>query len=75
MTDYFSGWNVVVDPEQSELQPDGSLSQEVTLVLTDESRGCEARPPVAVTLSPGRARMLAALLLARAEQAEPTVEL
>ncbi len=26
MTDYFSGWNVVVDPGQSELEPNGRLS-------------------------------------------------
>jgi hypothetical protein len=36
MTDYLSGWNVGVDPEQTEILPDGSVLQEVTLVLVDE---------------------------------------
>lgn len=75
MTEYLSGWNVVLDPEQAEILPDGALSQDITLVLTGEPRGPGTRAPVAVTLSPGRARMLAAVLLARAEQAEPTVGL
>lgn len=29
-----------------------ALSQEITFVLIDESRGCEAHPPVAFPLSP-----------------------
>lgn len=75
MTEYLSDWNVLSDPEQAEILPDGTLSQEITLVLVDEPRGSGTRRPVALTLSPGRARMLAAVLLARAEQAEPTVQL
>jgi hypothetical protein len=75
MTEYLSNWNVVLDPEQAEILPDGTLSQEITLLLVDEPRGSGTRRPVALTLSPGRARMLAAVLLARAEQAEPTVGL
>jgi hypothetical protein len=75
MTEYLSDWNVVLDPEQADVPPDDTLSQEITLVLTGEPRGSDTRAPVAVTLSPGRARMLAAVLLARAEQAEPTVGL
>jgi site-specific DNA recombinase len=35
MTDYLSGWNVGVDPEQTDVLPDGSTLQEVTLVLLD----------------------------------------
>lgn len=73
MSEYLSGWNVLLDPEQAETSPDGTLSQEITLVLSDERHGTDTRRQVAVTLSPGRARMLAAVLLARAEQAEPTV--
>jgi hypothetical protein len=75
MTEYLSNWNVVLDSEQAEILPDGTLSQEITLLLTGEPCGSGTRRPVAVTLSPGRARMLAAVLLARAEQAEPTVGL
>lgn len=75
MTEHLSDWNVVLDPEQAEILPDGALSQEITLVLVDEPRGCDTRRPVALTLSPGQARMLAAVLLARAEQAEPTAGL
>jgi len=73
MTEYLSDCNVVLDPEQARVLPDGTLSQEITLVLHDEPCGEGTRRPVALTLSPGRARMLAALLLATAEQAEPTV--
>jgi hypothetical protein len=75
MTEYLSDWNVVLHPEQANILPDGTLSQEITLVLAGEPRGSDTRARVAVTLSPGRARMLAAVLLARAEQAEPTVGL
>jgi hypothetical protein len=76
MTDYLSGWNVGVDPEQTEVLPDGSILQEVTLVLVDEEhhdRGDEprwVRPPVAVTLTPAQARKVAARLMAAAAEAE-----
>jgi hypothetical protein len=76
MTDYLSGWNVGVDPEQTEVLPDGSVCQEVTLVLVDEEpheEGDESqwlRAPVAVTLTPAQARTLAARLMAAAAQAE-----
>ncbi|MGH2902288.1 MAG: hypothetical protein ACRDK7_01650 [Solirubrobacteraceae bacterium] len=77
MTDYLSGWNVGVDPEQTALLPDGSVLQEVTLVLLDEEareagdtskRWLEA--PVAVTLAPAQARKVAARLYAAAAEAE-----
>jgi len=77
MTDYLSGWNVGVDPEQTEVLPDGSILQEVTLVLVDEEhhdRGDEprwVRPPVAVTLTPAQARKVAARLTAAAAEHEP----
>lgn len=76
MTDYLSGWNVGVDPEQTEVLPDGSILQEVTLVLVDEEhhdRGDEPRcltAPVAVTLTPAQARKVAARLMAAAAEAE-----
>ncbi len=76
MTDYLSGWNVGVDPEQSEVLPDGSICQEVTLVLVEEEpHGKDDKPrwlraPVAVTLTPVKARNLAARLMAAAAEAE-----
>ncbi len=75
MTDYLSGWNVGVDPEQSEILPDGSICQEVTLVLVDDEPHQKAdeprwlRAPVAVTLTPTQARKAAARLMAAAAEA------
>lgn len=70
MTDYLSGWNALIDPEQAGPGPAGRIAQEVTLVLTDEPRGADTRRPVAVTLRPAQARELAFELLALAEHAE-----
>ncbi len=75
MTDYLSGWNVGVDPEQTEVLPDGSTLQEVTLVLVDtedhyKNDEPQLRAPVAVTLTPAEARNLAARLMAAAAEAE-----
>ncbi len=76
MTDYLSGWNVGVDPEQSEVLPDGSICQEVTLVFVDEEPHAKddeprwLRAPVAVTLTPVKARTFAARLMAAAIEAE-----
>jgi hypothetical protein len=75
MTDYLSGWNVGVDPEQTETLPDGSTLQEVTLVLVDtedhyKNDEPQLRAPVAVTLTPAEARNLAARLIAAATEAE-----
>ena len=71
MTHYFHEYNVVIDLEQGQQQPDGSWSQEVTLVLLDRP-GPRARRPVAVTLTPAQARELGFELLAAAEHAERT---
>ncbi len=73
MTEYLSDWNVVIDPEQSEISPDGSILQEVTLVLLDEPSGTDTRRPVAVTLLPAEARKVACRLLTAATQAEGMV--
>jgi len=75
MTDYLSGWNVGVDPEQTDVLPDGSTLQEVTLVLVDteghyKNDEPQLRAPVAVTLTPAEARNLAARLMAAAAEAE-----
>jgi len=75
MTDYLSGWNVGVDPEQTETLPDGRILQEVTLVLVDteghyKNDEPQLRAPVAVTLTPAEARNLAARLMAAAAEAE-----
>ena len=71
MTDYFDEYNVVLDPEAGQRQPDGSWSQEVTLVLLD-AVGPRARRPAAVTLDVEQARSLAFWLLAAAEHAQQT---
>lgn len=71
MTSYFHKYNVVIDPEQAGQLPDGSWSQEVTLVLVD-GPGTPRRRPVAVTLAAEQARELAFELLAVAEQAQRT---
>jgi len=70
MTEYLHGYNVVIDPEQADLLPDGRRSQDVTLVLTDEPKGADTRRPVAITLRPEQARELAFELLALAEHAD-----
>lgn len=76
MTDYLSGWNVGVDPEQSEVLPNGSTLQEVTpLLVEEEHHGKDDEPrwlraPVAVTLTPAQARKAAARLIAAAAEAE-----
>jgi len=75
MTDYLSGWNVGVDPEQTDVLPDGSILQEVTLVLVDteghyKNDEPQLRAPVAVTLTPAEARKVAARLMAAAAEAE-----
>lgn len=75
MTDYLSGWNVGVDPDMSEVLPDGRILAEVTLVLVDleprepgEEHWLQA--PVAVTLTPPEARKVAVRLMAAAREAE-----
>ncbi|MGD1059326.1 MAG: hypothetical protein ABR992_18150 [Solirubrobacteraceae bacterium] len=75
MTDYLSGWNVGVDPEQTDVLPDGSTLQEVTLVLVDtedhyKNDEPQLRAPVAVTLTPAEARTVAARLIAASTEAE-----
>jgi hypothetical protein len=71
MTDYLHHYNVVLDPEQGTRLPDGSWTQEVTLVLLD-APGADSRRPVAVTLTPEQARELGFELLAAAEHADRT---
>jgi hypothetical protein len=70
MTIYLPNWNVAVDPEQTEILPDGSIRQEVTLLLVDEPHGTDTHRPVAVTLVPAEARKVAARLMAAAAEAE-----
>ena len=67
MTEYLSGWNALIDPEQGELLGDGRRRQDVTLVLTDAPA---APRPVACTLRLEQARELAFELLCLAEHAE-----
>lgn len=71
MTDYLHHYNVVIDPEQGTQLPDGSWTQDVTLVLLD-APGPDGRRPVAVTLTAEQARELGFELLAAAEHAERT---
>ena len=54
MTDYLHTYNVVIDPEQGTQLPDGSWTQEVTLVLLD-GPGTPPRRLVAFTLTPRQA--------------------
>ena len=75
MTDYLSGWNVGVDPDHSEVLPDGRILAEVTLVLVDteghyKNDEPQLQAPVAVTLTPAQAREVAARLMAAAAEAE-----
>ena len=71
MTDYLHRYNVVIDPEQGIQLPDGSWTQDVTLVLLD-GPGTPPRRPVAITLTPEQARELGFELLAAAENANRT---
>jgi hypothetical protein len=70
MTDYLSGWNALIDPEQAGLLAGGRRRQDITLVLTDAPRGADTRRPAALTLRPAQARELACELLCLAEHAE-----
>jgi hypothetical protein len=72
MTDYLSGWNALIDPEQAGLLADGRRRQDITPVLTDAPRGADTRRPAALTLRPAQARELACELLCLAERAERT---
>ncbi len=71
MTEYLHTYNLVIDPEQGTQLPDGSWSQDVTLVLID-GPGPDSRRPVAITLTPEQARELGFQLLAAAEHADRT---
>jgi hypothetical protein len=71
MTEYLRTYNVVLDPEQGTRRPDGSWTQDVTLVLLD-APGTDSRRPVAITLTAEQARELGFELLAAAEHTDRT---
>ena len=75
MSDYRDGIHCRIDPEQSERLSDGSLVQEVSVIMVDDHHfdAHRSRPwlPLALcTLLPAEARELAFELLAASEQAE-----
>ncbi|MCA1697766.1 MAG: hypothetical protein LC790_02220 [Actinobacteria bacterium] len=74
MTDYRYEIRALIDPEQTELLPHGSLLQHVSVIMTDAPQEDEHSPPwlppAAVTLRPEEARLLAGQLLELADQAQ-----
>ena len=70
MTDYYSSIRVLIDPEQSDPLADGGRRQDVSVILTDASRGDRALRPAAVALLVCQARALAFELLEAAEHAD-----
>ena len=74
MTDYRYEIRALIDPEQTELLPHGSLLQHVSVIMTDPPQEDEHSPPrlppAAVTLRPEEARLLAGQLLELADQAQ-----
>jgi hypothetical protein len=75
MSDYRDGVHCRIDPEQAELLADGSVAQEVSVIMTDDHRfdgrrGRHWRPPAICTLTPTEAREMAFELLCAAEHAE-----
>ncbi len=70
MTDYYTSIRALIDPEQSDPLPDGGRRQDVSVILTDASRGDRALRPAAVALLVCQARALAFELLEVAEHAD-----
>jgi hypothetical protein len=72
MTGYYTDIRALIDPEQSDPLPGGGRSQEVSLILTDDSdRDWIYRlTPSGITLRAEQARELAFALLVCAEHAE-----
>lgn len=74
MTDYRHEIGALIDPEQTELLPHGSLLQLVSVIMTNHRPIDEHSPPwlepAAVTLRPDEARALALQLLELAEHAD-----
>ncbi len=71
MTDYYTDIRALIDAEQSDALPGGGRSQDVSLILTDESdREWQRLWPSAITLRPNQARELAFALAVCAEHAQ-----
>ncbi|MGA8745791.1 MAG: hypothetical protein WB507_08000 [Solirubrobacterales bacterium] len=73
MSVYYEEIRALIDPEQADVSPEGSVCQEVSVIMTqDPSRPRQERGREAaiVTLDPERARGLAFCLLSLAEAAE-----
>lgn len=75
MSVFYERIRALIDPEQSDIAPDGALHQDVSVILTQDPalpRGERLREAAIVTLSVTEARELAFELLALAEAAERT---
>ena len=74
MTDYRFEIRALIDPQQTELLPHGSVLQHVSVIMTDpppqDEHSAPSLPPAAVTLRPEEARLLAGQLLELADQAQ-----
>lgn len=73
MSVFYEEIRTVIDPEQADVSPDGSVEQDVSVIMTQDPalpRQERTRQPAIVTLSGAEARELAFELLAAAEQAE-----
>ena len=71
MTDYYTDIRALIDPEQSGPLPGGGRSQDVSIILTDDSdrEHLYWMTPAAIALRPDQARELAFALLVCAEHA------
>ena len=73
MSAYYEEIRALIDPEQADVSPDGSVCQEVSVIMTQDPalrRQERWREAAIVTLDPERARGLAFELLSLAEAAE-----
>jgi len=75
MSVFYEEVRTAIDPEQSDIDPDGAVHQDISVIMTQHAAPIapERRLEAAiVTLEPRQARELAFELLAAAEAAERT---
>lgn len=73
MSVFYEEIRALIDPEQSDVSPDGALAQDISVILIQDAalpRQERWREPAVVTMSAREARELAFELLSLAEQAE-----
>lgn len=73
MSVYYEQIRALIDPEQADVSPDGTLCQEISVIMVADTAASPPRhrpEPTVVTLGAGEARELALELLSLAERVE-----